>query len=167
MISQDAIHELFNILGQPWWFHHHGLKFRAGISEIRSVKLFSSACDFLIESVTGLFLISWEIRFSLNEKVNGKIYFSREDLRKAFRLEECDESQMDKRDHWLLNYKIPTVPELGYNQPFFAKQGRFIRQGDCLNIPGPGAGHDGDPNVSIELSDQIKKTVRDFLDKCS
>lgn len=40
-----------------------------------------------------------------------------------------------------------------------AEQRLWIRYGNQLNIPGPGTGHDGDPNISIELDGDIKKAV--------
>lgn len=39
----------------------------------------------------------------------------------------------------------------------------FIRWQDYLNIPGPGTGHDGDPNISIKLTDEIKEAIRALL----
>lgn len=43
------------------------------------------------------------------------------------------------------------------------KQGTYIRQGRYLNIPCPGTGGDGDPNVSICISDEIASAVKELL----
>lgn len=44
-----------------------------------------------------------------------------------------------------------------------AFQGQFIRWKEFLNIPGPGTGHDGDPNISLQLSGEIVEAARSFL----
>ena len=44
-----------------------------------------------------------------------------------------------------------------------AEQTLFIRKGNYLNIPCPGTAHDGDPNVSIELDDEIKEKVKELI----
>lgn len=41
--------------------------------------------------------------------------------------------------------------------------GRFIRRGDCLNIPGPGTGFVGDANLSVLLTDDVKDRIKLFL----
>lgn len=43
------------------------------------------------------------------------------------------------------------------------KQGAFIRYGNFLNIPSPGTGHDGDPNISILIDGPIRRAVRQLL----
>ncbi len=45
-----------------------------------------------------------------------------------------------------------------------AVQSKFIRWGNFLNIPCPGTGHDGDPNVSIYVTDEIREAVRKLLE---
>ncbi len=42
-------------------------------------------------------------------------------------------------------------------------QGRFIRFGNYLNIPHPGAGAQGDPNISVFISNEIRDAVRQLL----
>ena len=44
-----------------------------------------------------------------------------------------------------------------------AEQGQFIRFENFLNIPCPGTGHDGDPNISIVLDDKIRDAVEHLL----
>jgi hypothetical protein len=44
-----------------------------------------------------------------------------------------------------------------------AKQRKFIRYHEFLNIPGPGSGYQGDPNVSIELYPETIAAVRNLL----
>jgi len=40
-----------------------------------------------------------------------------------------------------------------------ARQGFFLRFDEYLNIPGPGCGMDGDPNISIYLEHEIKDEI--------
>lgn len=44
-----------------------------------------------------------------------------------------------------------------------ADQGRFIRYNRFLNIPGPGTGHDGDSNISVEIRSEMQDAVAAFL----
>jgi len=39
------------------------------------------------------------------------------------------------------------------------KIGLYLRKGDYLNIPGPGTGELGDPNLSLVLTSEIKESV--------
>lgn len=41
--------------------------------------------------------------------------------------------------------------------------GKFYRKGRCLNIPGMGTGQDGDANVSILVTSEIKKAIQEIL----
>lgn len=47
----------------------------------------------------------------------------------------------------------------------WARPGAFIRQGRYLNIPGPGTGLIGDPNISIRLKPEIVAAVSKMLHK--
>lgn len=49
----------------------------------------------------------------------------------------------------------------------FCLQGKFIRWKNWLNIPGPGTGLKGDVNLSLEITDDIKKVVREFMEYVS
>lgn len=46
-----------------------------------------------------------------------------------------------------------------------ARAGKFIRAGNFLNIPGPGTGLDGDSNLSIYLSDDVKDAAKGIFTK--
>lgn len=46
-----------------------------------------------------------------------------------------------------------------------ARAGRFIRVGDYLNVPGPGTGLDGDSNLSIYLTNDVKGAAKGLLTK--
>lgn len=44
-----------------------------------------------------------------------------------------------------------------------AKQRKFIRYREFLNIPGPGTGYQGDPNISIKLYPETIAAVQNLL----
>lgn len=53
--------------------------------------------------------------------------------------------------------------ELGYRLNA-AVQGKFVRKGNYLNIPHPSIGMQGDPNVSIQITDEMKSAIRSLLE---
>ena len=95
--------------------------------------------------------IEWEVRFSQREKAKGTVLLTPNQMRAAFGFsDECEEGSA-----FLVEKYGGTC----------AKQGRFIRWKNCLNVPCPGTGRDGDPNVSIELTPEIKAAVKELLDR--
>jgi hypothetical protein len=87
----------------------------------------------------------WEIRHSPKEKVTGTVIFTTEDVRQAFGLTD----NRPDEENWLLERFGGQV----------ASQGHYIRYGPYLNIPAPGTGHDGDPNISIKIDQKIRRAV--------
>ena len=79
----------------------------------------------------------------------GRAWFSEEDLKSAFGFSD----KSGEYGYWLIERYGADV----------ASQGKYIRWRDHLNIPCPGIGNDGDPNVSIYLDDDIKNAVRELL----
>ena len=97
----------------------------------------------------------WTVRHAgglVDPHTGGLAELSSINLRKAFRL---DDTMDDKLSLWLIERYGGTV----------AAQGEFIRWGKYLNIPGPGTGHDGDANISIFVSDEIRDAVAQLLQK--
>lgn len=45
-----------------------------------------------------------------------------------------------------------------------AKEGKYIRYKEFLNIPGPGHGWDGDANVSIRVGKGMKSQLQEFME---
>lgn len=136
----------------PIWCHHHGS--RMAVKELDLKKLLlviaSSTAEVRIEgSEVNGFKIQFNIVFSRGYGVVGIVYMKIGDLLSAFGLQD----------------------EIGiYGQGLLdnyggdcANQGKYIRYKDFLNIPGPGTGHDGDPNISIHLDDEIKDAVQKLL----
>jgi hypothetical protein len=90
--------------------------------------------------------VDWEIT-EPNGKVVGSTIFSNTDLALAFDIiSGFNHEELAKR------YDAES-----------ASQGRYIRWKRYLNIPCPGTGLDGDPNISIWLSEPIKNAVKELL----
>jgi hypothetical protein len=95
--------------------------------------------------------VDWEVVHNrpYEEWVRGRSRFNDDDLEAAFGLSE----NSGKFGDWLIKQFGADV----------ANQGKYIRWKKFLNIPCPGTGNDGDPNVSIHLDEEIQDTVRELL----
>lgn len=138
----------------PIWCHHHCYKMSAkGANNIQGSSLIIKgsaatlhiAFDPKIGRAEAPWVLSWEIKYSFTEKVVGVTVFTTEDMKQAFGLTD----DRPDEENWLLE-------RFGGSA---AQQGHYIRYGPFLNIPGPGTGHDGDPNISIKIDSEIKAAV--------
>ena len=145
------------IYGNPVWCHHHGSKMLLVISDEheREVHIAGSAAKVIITPVAEAddrWRVVWHIAHGLPfyGEVHGNTIFTSEELLTAFGVRSSVQA-----DHsiWL-------IERFGGDAAF---QGKYIRWKDFLNIPGPGTGHDGDPNVSIHLDDKIKNAIRGLI----
>ena len=145
-------------MGHPDWWHHHGTKMR--VEELRpkllvisgsaaSVKIYPKA-----ETEDEGWYVKWKVVFSVDCQVNGRTWMSTENLECAFGL-----SNREGGEYWDA-YRNWMIDRFGGE---CAYQGAFIRWRDYLNIPGPGMGHDGDPNVSIDLDAEINQAVQKLI----
>ena len=140
----------------PVWWHQNGVKMRPlfGGGD-RTLQVFADAATLTISpnehsrNDRDRWLVAWEIRRISPCGINGKTAMSAETLCRAFGLAEGTA----KSSAWLLQH-------YGADS---AEQGCYIRSGDCLNIPGPGTGRDGDPNISVLLDEDIKEAARHIL----
>jgi len=147
----------------PIWCHHHCIKMRVTERDLETgaLTIAGSAAKITIVRASTKFpwatgwFIDWEvIQYRPSDQVvRGRREFNDNELAAAFGLTD----HPGETDFRLLE-------QFGGDS---AEQGLYIRWGDYLNIPCPGTGHDGDPNVSIELDDQIKEAVRALLDRFS
>ena len=140
--------------GIPEWWNQHGHKAQVTHSykEIKTLTISSTAMSVDINQhpkKKGLWRVRWRIDYSMSEMTRGEVYFSSEELESAFGLSE----KSGESGNWLIERFGGDV----------AGQGKFIRWKDFLNLPCPGTGHDGDPNVSIFLDDKMKECVRGLL----
>jgi len=139
----------------PIWCHHHGSKMH--------VEKFSKGNHLLViagsaasvritrkaTTVDEGWFVDWEVIHSQQTKVNGRAFFTSDDLRAAFGLSQ----ESGKFGDWL-------IERFGADS---ASQGKFIRWKNFLNIPCPGTGHDGDSNVSIHFDGETQNAVRQLL----
>lgn len=142
-------------VGVPEWFHVRGCKMHidAKQTSLQEVMIRSTAARLHIirsETNTKLWTLIWSIGNESDPQVTGTIDLSREALLDAFGL--ADEFDPPYGAWLLKRYGGDT-----------AMQGGYIRYGNYLNIPCPGTGHDGDPNISIEIDDQMKTAIQTLV----
>ena len=100
-------------------------------------------------SPSEIFYIKWEIRHSASLSVEGRVAFTREELKAAFAISE---ESGEWGDELIRRYGADS-----------AEAGKFIRWRNFLNIPCPGTGEDGDPNVSLEVNDKMKEAIKELV----
>ena len=128
----------------PSWYHHHGLKMQVREFHIRKgyLVIANNTASVIINRNREItdYRVSWQIIHSMpdNEVATGFLTFSSNDLFIAFGL----------------------MNENGLEQKC---EGKYFRFKNYLNIPYPGTGNNGDPNISIYLSNEIKEAVRKFI----
>jgi hypothetical protein len=134
----------------PIWFHHHGVKLAVVRSSKSEVLLESSAASLSITRRKEHWIVRWHIHHSLNEYTDGQVIMSTQRLITAFL---NDDAPVAPHSEWLIKRFGGTV----------AHQGLYIRLNEYLNIPCPGTGHDGDPNISIYIDETIREAIRNLL----
>lgn len=147
-----------NMIGAPVWWHHHGGKMRVEFLDLKKSALIisgSAAKVTISKSKQNEWFVDWEVihggaSVPHPQESHGRAWlFSDNSLARAFGLS----NDSDKTGEWI-------VERYGGN---CASQGRYIRWMGFLNIPCPGTGHNGDPNVSILLQDEIVEAVAKLL----
>lgn len=145
----------------PIWCHGHGAKMRVKEfnNENSTLVIAGSAAKVTIRRAqdvepqmkNGGWFVDWEvIQYRLGDEwVRGRRLFTDEELSGAFGLTDSSGK-----------YGQHIINRFGADS---AEQGLYIRWRNFLNIPCPGTGHDGDPNVSIHLDAEIQNAVLDLL----
>lgn len=144
-----------SMLGFPVWFHHHAIKMNvvALDQERKRLEIAASAAFLKISRITiekKAWKLEWQVRQSRSERTDGVVLFTDEQLSIAFGLTS---GEVPSHSRWLID-------RYGGDYAF---QGNFIRWQHCLNIPCPGTGHDGDPNISIEIDEKMQEAVAVLL----
>lgn len=149
--------------GVPWprWWHSHGDKMAIVKAEAKHLRLEGSAAYLDIElrdapiSKTYRWVFRWGVILTKAlAEVHGDRIFSDEMLEVAFGLRNQFTSSFDrKHSQWLCR-------ELGGE---IGRQGHFVREDKYLNVPCHGTGHDGDPNVSIEIRPSMQEAIRKLV----
>jgi len=137
----------------PRWWHHHGGKLRIVTAYESRIVLLASAAEVNIAKATDRvdaerWSVDWHIvhNYHSGEDDRGRRLFTRDKLALAFGITKangCESLQDHAADREVYGF--------------------FIGLGCFLNIPGPGTGHDGDPNVSILIDDELRQAVRKLL----
>lgn len=141
-------------MGPKWW-HSHGTKMKlitTGICNEFFI-LQGSAAELIVTRKRTLWLVSWKVIQSPDEQTIGQVLFSNDDLLVAFGFSGYN---FHPGSEWLIEQYGGTV----------ARQGKYIRYKNFLNIPCPGTGNDGDPNISIELGEEIMKAAVQLVYHC-
>ena len=142
---------------EPIWWHHHGHKMilleedKTGYDP-NKVIIRGSAAEVIVSkhpNIVDYWFVDWKVVQSMEEFSKGRTSMRFWDMERAFGLS-------DERDE----HCDAILEKFGGTT---AHQGKYIRYLQYLNIPGPGTGHDGDPNVSIELDSNIQETIRRFI----
>ena len=145
--------------GVPIWCHHHGARMIVSRFILHEnaggLVIASNSASVTItrwnhtNGVEGL-SVCWEVKHCYPEtKASGRVLFTPDDLQSAFGL--SDRSGI---------YGAELIERFGAD---VAEQGKYIRWKDFLNIPCPGTGNDGDPNVSIHLDEKIRSAIYRFV----
>ncbi len=143
----------------PIWWHNHGWKLQIKDFFKEQLLILKSNAALLritngqvgIPQIKG-WIVEWEVVwcYPVEELARGRRIFSTQDLKAAFGL--------DINPHTFGQQHI--LDEFGGT---CANQGLYIRWDKYLNIPGPGTGHDGDANISIEITREIKEAIWTLL----
>ena len=128
----------------PTWFNPHGLKMQLGVALERecvlikntSAKVHITKCP--LAGFNDHYMVKWEITHYHHARAGGRVLFTQVQMLGAFGI------GVETNDQELI-------------------RGRYIRHEQFLNLPMPGTGMDGDPNVSIFVSDEIREAVRKFI----
>lgn len=109
------------------------------------------------------FSLQWEIRHSADEITIGTRVVPEDDLQGMFGLHLPHPDYMP--DHARIQWAHACARTTGVAfEEIIGCPGKFLRADEYLNIPGPGTGCNGDPNISIEIDDRMRDAVRNFIE---
>jgi len=136
-----------NARSLPIWFHHRGSKMEFVVQDENTVNIRSKAASLLIRrSLVGVdYLVEWNIDHDPGF-TKGNVWMTESELASAFGLSD----NMGDFGEWLIARFGGTT----------AAEGKFIRYKKFLNVPCPGTGNDGDPNISIMINNNIREAIR-------
>lgn len=122
----------------PSWWHPAGTKVRiVKVSYPLSIFLKSALASLTILKAIGVpgnyWYLDWDITGSTNA-VKGRVVVTGEQLLTLFK-----------------------------RKGSAVIQGVGVREKSCLNVPCPGTGNDGDPNISILVSARAEQVIRRFV----
>lgn len=147
--------ELRTSMGKPEWFHHHGFKMRVASFDAakRNLIITGSAAKLTVsqpdELGTDRWFVDWEVVQGPREKSSGRTVLATDQLSAAFGVTTPEIDEHEARHFLFSQYGADA-----------ASQTNFIRWKEFLNVPCPGTGHDGDPNISIYLDIAMREAVK-------
>lgn len=139
----------------PDWWHSHGMKLHLNRAEtnLEQVTLGSSTTRLIISRNEDSLNLPWNIQWAVlhfyGETAAGNRKVNHETLLTAFGFN----NGTPQGSEWLINKYGGTC----------AEQGAFLRYKQFLNIPCPGTGNDGDPNLSLFLDTNIQQAVLNLM----
>ena len=145
---------------QPNWFHPRGIKMilvLVGERDPNVVIIRSTAARLVIERLNKRapwFTLTWHLEHSAEEYTDGRRTTNAEWLQAMF-LDPLSENVFD-RYHRHIAWAQHFGADVG-------QMGTFVRKGNYLNIPGPGIAQNGDPNISVEIDENMKRAIRALL----
>lgn len=136
----------------PPWFHRSGYEMRLGgyhinrpIGKEECILLGCKNHQIQISPVGQAFKLLWKINGTYPLRhFQGEILLDSEEIQLAFNL--CSRVSNGHNGDWDRK-----------------KRGLFIGKGPYLNIPGPGTGEDGDPNISVLVTANVREAVKELL----
>jgi hypothetical protein len=140
----------------PNWFNPHGLKMSLGdypicqVTHENEVLVGSNVARLQIRPSMvnqGKYQVLWQINHGPGEFVQGQVQLTKGELEEAFEL-------------------CPNPPRNVFAEHInvdAAIQGHYVRKNRWLTIPAPGPGFDGDPNISIFVTDDLQDAVRKLI----
>ena len=139
---------------RPDWSHIKGsdmqlrfIELRTGFAQIDN----SREARLLINKKDNGWTVRWRVD-QIGGHSSGEVFMSDKELSQAFGLEDIGDPP-PSLNHAMISKYNGTV----------AQAGRFLRRDKYLNIPCPGTGNDGDPNISIDLNEAITGAVQELL----
>jgi hypothetical protein len=135
--------------GPRWWHRHgHEVKLKDFIPRYKEMIIEGPSTWVRISQRRDpkhLWKVEWQIHHSPLTWAGGYTHFSIHALRFAFGVIETIDTDN---------------PFYDSHSAHAGQIGEFIRIGSFLNIPGPGTGYDGDPNVSIWITEHMRQAAR-------
>lgn len=165
-------------LSIPPWFHPQGLKMVLDVEKsVAGLRIVLSASAAFLHIMRDYcegrrgpsspaerksFSIQWEIRHSAHEITIGTRVVSEDDLRGMFGLSlphPRNAASEQTGVQWARERIHATDALYALYDQITGRPGYFLRADDFLNVPGPGIGKDGDPNISIEIDVAMREAV--------
>lgn len=133
---------LKSIDGIPVWFNIHGMNMKIqGSLKEHIVSIGNNSAKIVITKSSSGYIVEWGIghttKTPIKEIMHARSWFGDDDLAEAFGLNR----------EYVFSIFI----------------GKFVRRGNFLNVSCPGSGDDGDPNISIYLTSEIKRAISRLL----